>query len=202
MKLHYSATSPFVRKVMIVAWERGLVDRIEKLPADFTKPDSPFRAANPLGKVPALELDDGTVLFDSPVICEYLDDQGTGPGLIPGPGPARWTALRRQALADGILDAAVLTRYEALRPEAERSASWTAKQRGVIERGLAALEREAEDIGARFDIGTVAVVAALGYLDLRFPDLNRRERAPNLSRAIDAFADRASVRDTVPVLPS
>jgi len=202
MRLHHSATSPFVRKVTIVVHERRLTDRVEFIKADPYGAPEPLRATNPLGKVPALVLDDGSALFDSPVICEYLDTLGEGPRLVPIDGPARWTALRREALADGILDAAVLWRYESLRPEALRSSEWIAKQRGVIERGLDALEGEADDVGRRFDIGTITAIAAVGYLDLRYGELDRRGRAPNLARALDAFADRESVRLTVPVVPT
>jgi len=202
MKLHHSPTSPYVRKVAIVAREHGLFDGLELIVTDFYADPGALRATNPLSKVPALILDDGSALFDSPVICEYLDTLGDGPKLIPPAGPARWTALRREALADGILDAALLWRYELLRPEALRSSEWIAKQRGVIERGLDALESEAADIGDRFDIGTISVIAMAGYLDLRFEKLDRRARAPELARALDSFADRESVRLTVPVLPS
>ena len=125
MKLRYSPTSPYVRKVTVLAMETGLDQRIERLPT-ASSPDNPnpeLGKENPLFKVPCLLTDDGLVLYDSPVICEYLDAQHGGRKWFPA-GNARWVALRQMALADGILDAALLRRYELLRPQAERSAGW------------------------------------------------------------------------------
>ncbi|HYI68362.1 MAG TPA: glutathione S-transferase N-terminal domain-containing protein, partial [Skermanella sp.] len=126
MKLRYSATSPYVRKVMMVIHERGLSDKVELEKTDAWSPTTDLPQDNPLGKVPALALPDGTSLFDSPVIVEYLDslESGPGNGLYPEAGPDRWTALRFQALADGICDAAILRRLEGNRPEQLRSTDW------------------------------------------------------------------------------
>src|SRR6202000_1280263 len=107
MKLRYSLNSPFVRKVVVHAIETGLNSRVEEVPAQTTDPASGLTHENPLGKIPSLTLDDGSHLYDSPVICEYIDPLHAGEKMFPAAGPARWTALRRQALADGIMDAAV-----------------------------------------------------------------------------------------------
>ena len=134
MKLRYSPTSPYVRKVMVVALETGLAERIERIPTTVapTKYNEEVARENPLVKVPALTTDDGMVLYDSPVICEYLDTLHGGQKLFPATGKTRWTALRQQALADGILDAAILGRYEILR--ASGSEAFAASPAGRLPR--------------------------------------------------------------------
>ncbi len=148
MKLFYAKTSPFVRKVLVVAHELGLVDRLELLPAAAhpINRDATIRAQNPLGQVPTLLLDDGTALADSRVICEYLDHLGAG-GLFPAAGPARWTALAAQSTGDGLLDAALLCVYETrVRQETERSPAWVAGQREKIVDALARIEAAAPEL--------------------------------------------------------
>lgn len=198
MKLRYSPTSPYVRKVMILAIERGLRDQIEIIPADFSIVDPAFLADNPLRKVPTLILDDGSSVFDSPVVCEYLDSLPGGRHLFPADGPARWTALTRQALADGITDAGVLALLDARRPDGERSPSWIERQRAVALRGLRALDHDVPTFPADIDIGTVAVIAAVGFIDWRLADLGWRPQAPALADWFDAIQARPSVRDTAP----
>jgi len=199
MKLRYSATSPYVRKVMMVIHERGLSDRVELEKTDAWSPTTDLPSTNPLGKVPALELDDGTALFDSPVIVEYLDSEsGPGNGLLPPPGPDRWTALRFQALADGICDAAILRRLEGNRPEQLRSTDWMERQRAAVARSVDALEADAAKLGERFTIGSVAVLAALGYLDFRFGHEDWRPGHPVLSAWFDAESKRDSFVSTAP----
>jgi glutathione S-transferase len=168
LRLNHSAGSPYVRKVMACAIARGLDGRIER---DATNPHlSPpeLLGVNPLSKVPALLLDDGTALYDSPVICEYLDGLGDAPPLFPPPGPARWTALRRQALADGIMDACVPRRREMGLPPDEGRTAFIARQREAVARAVDALEGEAASFGDLPTIGEIAVGCALGYLDFRF----------------------------------
>ena len=138
MRLHHNIASPYVRKVMAVAIETGLEDRLEPVSRMMTpvKPDAGLVEDNPLGKIPCLVTDDGAVLYDSPVICEYLDSLHDGPKMFPA-GPARWTALRRQAEGDGILDAALLVRYETfLRPEERRWPEWIEGQKLKFRRAL------------------------------------------------------------------
>jgi glutathione S-transferase len=199
MKLYYAPASPFVRKVMIVAIEAGVDHHIERIVTNPQAPTAAFLADNPLAKVPALVLDDGAVLYDSPVICEYLDSLNPGARLFPELEPALWQALRRQALADGILDAAVLCRLEGFRPEGQRSAEWLARQWGKVDRGLAALEGEAAGFNDEaLTIGLVSIAAALGWLDFRFPDRPWRPERPMLDAWYEAFATRASMLATVP----
>ena len=151
MKLFYSATSPFVRKCLVVARELGLQDRIELVPASPhpVNRDPDVVARNPLGKIPTLLSGDGATLYDSRVICEYLDAIGGG-RLFPRDGAAHWTALAEQALGDGIMDAAVLVRYEtAARPESLRWPEWIAGQTEKLVSGLAYVERHAAGCRSR-----------------------------------------------------
>jgi glutathione S-transferase len=199
MKLRYSATSPYVRKVLMVAAACGIPDRIERDATDPWAADTTLGHDNPLGKVPALVLDDGTTLYDSPVICEYLDWVAGVGKVIPAPGPARWTALRRQALGDGICDAAILRRLEhTQRPAERRSDTWDARQKGHVTRALNALEAEADHLGAEPDIGTISILVALGYLDFRFGAEDWRQGRPRLTAWFAAASTHASYRDTAP----
>ena len=199
MKLFYSAASPFVRKVMVVAHVHGLADRLERLPgkAHPVERDADIVAQNPIGQVPTLVLDDGGALADSRVICEYLDDLGGG-HLFPR-GPERWRALAAQSLADGLLDAALLCRYERTARPAERQwDGWEAGQTAKITAALAVMEREAAALGERLDIGTITYGCALGYLDLRFPALDWRAGHPGLKGWFAAFDERPEMRATRP----
>lgn len=198
MKLRWSPTSPYVRKVMMVVIECGLEQAIEKQTTNAWAPDTDLPADNPLGKVPALVLEDGTALFDSPVIAEYLDTLHDGPRLFPATGPARWAALRQQALADGVCDAAILRRLEAQRPDGEKSPAWMERQRRAVARSLDVLEAEAAGLGDAPTIGTLSVLAALGYLDFRFGHEDWREGRPALSRWFEAMSARDSFRRTAP----
>lgn len=199
MKLRWSPTSPYVRKVVMVAIERGLEDSIEKQKTDAWSPETDLPTDNPLGKVPALILDDGSALYDSPVIAEYLDSLNGGPRLFPAAGPARWTALRLQALSDGICDAAILRRLEGARPDGEKSPGWMERQRKAVVRALDVLESEAAQLGQEpFTIGTLSVLVALGYLDFRFPQDAWREGRPALAAWFETASDRDSFRLTAP----
>ena len=199
MKLRHSPGSPYVRKVMVAAIETGLAGRIEKIPTKVVPvtPNDALQAENPLVKVPALTTDGGEVLYDSPVICEYLDTLHDGRKLFPAAGPARWTALRRQALGDGILDAAILGRYETnLRPEELRWDAWIDGQRRKVRGGLDALERETLD--GTVDIGTITISCALGYLDFRQIEEGWRATRPQLAAWFAEFARRPSLQETIP----
>ncbi|MEO8559517.1 MAG: glutathione S-transferase [Rhodospirillales bacterium] len=201
MKLLYSPTSPYVRKVMILALERGLDKKLEKLPtaASPVQANRDLDKANPLGKVPALMLDNGMVLFDSPVICEYLDSRHKGAKLFPPSGARRFKALRLQALGDGILDAALLARYEtAMRPENLRWTEWVDGQKRKIAQGLEALEKEAADLNGGLSIGQVAVACALGYLDFRYADMNWRKGHAKLGAWYTKFSKKKSMQATQP----
>ena len=199
MKLLYSGASPYVRKVMVVAHEAGLVDRLELVPSSVgpTVVNAEVAAENPLVKVPTLVIESGHSLFDSRVIVEYLDTLHGGRRLFPAEGPARWTALRRQAIADGLLDAALLIRYENnLRPEPQRWQAWTDGQFRKVRQALASLA--AEGLGDELTVGEIAAGCALGYLDFRFPGEDWRGAHPALGAWYAKIAERPSFVATVP----
>jgi glutathione S-transferase len=206
MRLRYSPTSPFVRKVMVAAFETGLAERIERVPTAVapTTPNDEVARENPLVKVPSLTTDDGLVLYDSPVICEYLDTLHSGPRLFPAAGTARWVALRQQALGDGILEAAILGRYESVRPPEYQWPEWTDAQLRKVRGALAALEMEVEGgtLGAIDSgvptIGQIAIGCALGYLDFRYRSENWPSRWRRLANWHAAFAQRPSMQRTAP----
>ena len=199
MKLRHSPTSPYVRKVNVAAMELGLDARIERVVTNTQNPASDHGQDNPLGKVPALITDEGERLYDSPVICEYLDALNTAPKLFPPPGQARWQALRLQALADGILDAAILRMLEVKRrPEPLRWAAWATVQSGKVTKALDQLEREAELLAGPLTIGQIAVGCTLGYLDFRQPELDWRASRPALAAWSEGFAARPSMQATQP----
>lgn len=200
MKLFYSQASPYVRKVLVAARELGLADEIELVTAAVTPiaPDGDLAQANPLSKLPTLVLDDGTALYDSRVILEWLDVRSGG-RLVPPGGPARWRTLTVQATADGLLDAALLARYERwLRPEALRWAEWDAGQLGKVRRALDLLETTFEPTAGAPSLSEIAVACALGYLDFRFPEEAWREGRPRLAAFDAAFAARPSMAATRP----
>jgi glutathione S-transferase len=201
MRVRVNSASPFARKVRIVSRERGLTGQLEEIETAVSpvSPNTDLGQSNPLIKIPALVLDDGTTLFDSRVICEYLDSLGDATRLFPASGQERWNALRLQALCDGILDAAVLSRYEiAVRPEMLRWQDWIAGQRAKIDGGVDALERAQPDWGQQFGIGQVGATCVLGYLDFRFPDIDWRAGHPRLKAWYAGVVQRSSVRDTAP----
>nr|WP_047577571.1 glutathione S-transferase [Methylobacterium sp. ZNC0032] len=192
--LRSSPASPFGRKVKLAAIELGLMERIEIVPADTNDPAEALRQQNPLGKIPTLVLEDGTTLFDSRVIVDYLDHLSGGK-LIPA-GEARFAQLRLQALADGICDAALLKVYEGrFRPEQGRNANWVAHQDGKVARGLEALEATPPAFTGRPRIGEIALACALGYLDLRFEG-TWRETHPKLVAWLYDFAARVPAFET------
>jgi len=194
MKLRYATTSPFVRKVTVTALETGQDGEIERVKTSTADPE--LARHNPLNKIPALVLEDGTVLIDSAVICEFLDGRKGGK-LFPT-GPARWATLSRTALCDGIMDAAILRRYESLRPETLRSIEWDTRQKSKIDNSLAALEREAASYGDRVDIGTLTVAIMLDYLDFRFASEAWRDAHPVLAQWHKTFSARPSLKATMP----
>jgi glutathione S-transferase len=202
MKIYYSPTSPFVRKVLVAAAELGF--EIERLPsaANPVTRDQTVVSTNPLGKVPTLFTDDGMALYDSRVICEYLDALAGGNRLFPAAGTARWERLTEQSLADGMLDAALLMRYEqVIRPGAMFFEPW---QRGQLEKVTSSLERLeawAPGFGERVDIGTISIACALSYLDLRFPEEGWRRHA-TLAAWYERFSARESMQGSAYQVPA
>ncbi|WP_169566192.1 glutathione S-transferase N-terminal domain-containing protein [Sneathiella limimaris] len=199
MKLCYSATSPFARKVLAVAIEKGLRDQIE-----FTQPDTSdvfkgINPKNPLGKIPSLELDTGELLFDSIVIAEYLDAKDGNPTLFPTEPLERAKVMTLHAMANGMTDAAFSRRWDATAlPEGERSPTWSERLRLAVENCLNVLEKEVSDFGGKTNIGTIAVACGLGYLDLRFSHEDWRKGRPNLTAWFEEFSKKPSIAETAP----
>jgi len=203
MRLRYSPTSPYVRKVTASAHELGLFDRLELLPTNPWDPATDLAEDNPLCKVPTLLLDDGEALYDSPVICEYLDHLAGGGRLIPAPGPARWRVLRDEALGDGVIDAAVLLFVERnKRDEGMRSAWWQELQQLTVSRSLDQLEGAVARFAGEPDIGQLTVGVALGYLDFRFSELGWRDGRTQLADWYTGFSRRPSLQATTPRDPA
>ncbi|MEA5672130.1 glutathione S-transferase [Pseudomonas sp. MH2] len=203
MVLFHAPLSPFVRKVLLVLHETGQLDRVRLQTVNISpvSGDEQLNQDNPIGKIPALRLEDGSVLHDSRVICEYLDSQHVGNPLIPHEGSARWRRLTLASQADAIMDAAVSSRYESfLRPEDKRWDGWLQAQSQKIRRGLADLEQHhLAEIASGFDIAAIGVACALGYLDLRQPEFGWREKQPGLAEWYAQVSQRASMLATVPV---
>jgi glutathione S-transferase len=184
--LRSSPASPFGRKVKIAASLLGLTDKIEIVPADTVSPDDSIRRENPLGKIPALILENGDALYDSRVIVEYLDFLAGGGRIVPT-GEARFFAFRDQALADGIMDASLLQVYEGRWRSADKhEPKWIELQAGKVQRGLDHAEAHLSDIPASIHIGHIALACALGYRDLRFQG-DWRATYPRLVAWLSAF---------------
>jgi glutathione S-transferase len=188
MLLRSSPASPFGRKVRMAAIILGLADRISVTPADTSNPTDTVRQQNPLGKIPALVIDDGLVLFDSRVILEYLDHVAGGGRIIPAEPTARFAALRLQALADGIMDASILLVYEGRwRDPAKHEPKWIEHQAGKVARALAVLEAAPPTRDATPTVGQIAVSCALAYQDFRFNGVWRKDH-PRLVTFLEEFA--------------
>ncbi len=195
MKLTKSGASPYVRKATACAIARGVPFTDWEIGS--ASPElTPFNALN---KVPTLVTDDGMSLFDSPVICEYLDSIGDAPKLFPPAGPARWKALRQQALGDGILDASQPRRREIPLPQDEGRVAYIALQRGKVDKSIAALESEAETLGDLTTIGEITIACALGYLDFRYANEPWRPAAPKLAAWFERVSKLAPLAQTMPV---
>ena len=201
MQLFYSPNSPYARKARIIIHELNLTSRVEEVSVSLPA-DAKLRAVNPLGKIPALVLDDGSVIYDSPVICEYLDDLAQGK-FFPRAGffreaQGRWRALTLQALGDGLADAVVRRNQEMRLPEDRRSAEVIQRQTVAVEAAFAVADRAAPKFPAEPTIGEIAVACAIGYLDLRAPNDGWRDRHRNLARWLDIFSQRPSAQATKP----
>ena len=203
MTLFSHVASPFGRKVLVLLHETGQQQRVTLHPVTLspTAPDDTFNQANPLGKVPALQLADGSVIHDSRVILDYLDQQHVGNPLIPPGGSARWRRLTLASTADGIMDAAVLIRYErGLRPAQKQWQAWMTAQSDKVLRALASFEQNAmAELASHFDIAAISLACALAYLDLRLPDLDWRTPNPQLTAWYAEVDLRPSMLATRPV---
>lgn len=202
MKLYFSPASPYVRKVMVVAHEKGVADRIELLgsAANPVNRDKTIVASNPSGKVPTMLLDDGSAIYDSRVICAYVDAQAASPVLVPAEGAERFAVMTLEALADAILDAALLARYEKImRPEALYWDDWHRGQMEKIDSGLDALETVwLPHLQGPLSLGSIAAACALGYLDFRFPDKDWRSGHPGIAAWFETVSKRPSMQATMP----
>ncbi|MCH8178879.1 MAG: glutathione S-transferase N-terminal domain-containing protein [Proteobacteria bacterium] len=203
MKLIGSLTSPFVRKVRIVLAEKKLDYKFDL--EDVWSADTTIATSNPLGKVPCLVMEGGEAIFDSRVIVEYVDTLSPVGKLIPLSGRERVEVRTWEALADGLLDAAILARMEATwagRTEAQRSQAWIDRQIGKMHASLKAMSLGLGDrnwcAGIHYSLADIATGCALGYLDFRFPDIDWRDTYPNLARLSDKLAQRQSFTDTAP----
>jgi glutathione S-transferase len=200
MKLHWSPRSPYVRKVMACAIELGIENRLEKVRTvvAMTKPHLELMRDNPLGRLPTLVTDEGMVLFDSIVICEYLDGLAGGK-LFPAPGPARLQALRWHALGDGMLDTCILWRNERDKPLERQTPEWLGNFEMKARNALDFLEKDAAALeGAPLGIGHLTIGCALGYLDFRFTDIHWRESRPAIAAWYGRIAERPSMKQTLP----
>ncbi len=197
MRLHYSPASPFVRKVLASAIARGVADRIELVRTNPHVSPPELLADNPLSKVPCLVLEDGTAIYDSPVICEYVDTLGEANSLFPTSGTHRWLRVQvMHALADGIMDAAVARRVQSAMPKEAARDAFMARQKAAVDRGLTVLEADPPEGLA--DIGAIAVACALGYLDFRFAAEPWRGGHPRLAAWFTRVSELPPLARTVP----
>lgn len=195
--------SPYVRKVLVTAYETGLMPRIEVVETHVFDPATPLLNENPLGKVPTLIRDDGSVLYDSTVICQYLDAlasterPGVRSRLFPAEGEPLWRALRRNALGDGLAQAATWNIRERHRPVGERSETYMKYYQRAIDRSFKTLEVEAgEGMNPTLDIGDISIACALSYIDFRYRDLDWRASCPMLATWYDSLLQRPSFEMT------
>jgi glutathione S-transferase len=208
MELKYSPLSPYVRKVSVTAHELGIARRIRLTPVKTREEPDKIAPFNPLGKIPTLITDAGAVLYDSPVICEYLDAEFGNHRLLPASGARRWDILTRVALADGMMDAAILIRTERLRAVEKQSQDalawqprdWVDWQFRKVYAGLDAMERSVDTFGDGLDLSQIALGCALGYMPLRLAELEGLPKWPHLKAWYDALSQRESFRLTAPVL--
>ncbi len=198
MKLMSSPTSPFVRKVRILVREKGATDRVKEIVVSALADPAELHAANPLGKVPALLLDNGTTYFNSPLICQFLDEELGGHRFLPPTGEPYFHDMRLQTIGDGISEAAVSRTFERARPEAERSTMWIGRWERAITRALDLLEADAKALDREPTIGTIAVYCALGYLDFRHADMNWQKGRPKLAAFYSKNSGRPAFKETAP----
>lgn len=202
MQIYHSPNSPFVRIVMMTAGEAGVADRIELLPTDVWKEGAAVTAVNPLGQIPTLVCENGEILYDSSVICEYLDARYNAGGMLPADPAMRWRILRQRALGGGLLNAAVIRALEIRRRPAKlRWPELLARQQAIMERVYDTLETETASFGARIDLGQIAVACALAYVDLRLAEDGWRTGRPTLAEWFARITQRRSFIDSAPPVP-
>jgi glutathione S-transferase len=202
MKLTFSPASPFARKVRIAAIELGLIDKIEFVPAKVVpgEPNDDYmRNVSPVKKLPALILDDGSVIVDSYVIVEYLDELAGGGKLIPASGPARWQVKSEHSILQGVLDSMLLCRYENMvRPQGLQWQAWSDDHWNRAWQGMARFENQPDVLSGPFNIVQIGLVCVLGYSDFRFPGIDWRKAYPKLAAFHEKMLTRPSVSISVP----
>ena len=197
MKLRWSPTSPFVRKVVVLMKEKGIENQIKKEKSNPLSREDRAATPSPLGKIPCLVTDAGQSVFDSPVIMEYLDTICEGPEMLPKSGDARWTTLRHQATADGMISSMVTCFVESLKKPERQSGGVMAHNKGIVFNSVAALEQEAGTFGDTVDVGMISIAVALSFADQTFPEDAWRADSPTLAAWFDAFDKRPSMTETV-----
>jgi glutathione S-transferase len=200
VELKFSALSPYVRKVNMVAHEHGLAERLRLTLVNTRTEAEKIAPHNPLGKIPVLITDSGATIYDSPVICEYLDAEFGNHRLLAASGSRRWQTMTMVALADGLLDAALLVRQERARPAAQQSGEWTELQLGKVHRALGYFEGVVDSFGPELDMAQVGVGAAVGYIPLRLLDFDGLPKWPKLKAWYATQSLRPSFKNTAPVL--
>jgi len=205
MKLIFSPSSPFVRKVRIAAIELGLIDKIEFVPTTVApgQANDDYSRITPLKKIPALILDNGDIILDSYVIAEYLDELAGGGKLIPASGPTRWKVKSDHSLLQGMLDSMLLCRYEkAVRPQGLQWQAWSDDHWNRAWQGMARYDKQADVLSRPLDIVQIALVCVLGYADFRFADCGWRKAYPNLDAFHEKMVARPSVKISLPPPPA
>lgn len=198
MKLFYSNTSPYSRKVRLTILVKGLQEQVQMSLCNPFADVTELLKVNPLGKIPTLVCDDGQAIYDSPVICEYLDTLGRGDRLLPDRGAERWEVLRRQALADGIIDLSYNIVMERRRAQAEQSPACIDDWLKQIDRAMDQVEVECDRTGASFDLGQLVLICALEYLDFRIKDYDWRQAHPRTAQWLAAHAPDENIVATRP----
>lgn len=196
MKLRWSPTSPFVRKVVVLMKEKGIEHLVEKEKSNPLSRDDRAATPSPLGKIPCLIADDGEPIFDSPVIMEYLDTEFDGPRMLPASGPDRWVTLRRQATADGMIDSMVTCFVESLKKPERQSGGIVAHNKAIVFSGIAAFEQQADEFSG-IDVGTISAAVALAFTDQTFPEVDWRADNPRIAAWFETFNRRPSMTETV-----
>lgn len=200
MTLYYTKRSPYARKVLVTAHEKGVADRITPVEINLADKPQSFLNHNPLGKIPALVTEKGDVYYESPVICEYLDTLSPAPRLYPAAAENRVPLLNRVALADGLMDVTVAYVVEGQRPAHLQSQAHKEKHLATVDRTLTLLTEKLAEFGDTATPATIALACALGYLSFRIPQTEWQTRYPALSAWYDAFSRRDSMRQTIPVV--
>lgn len=197
MKLYHNPASPYTRKVTVLAHETGLMDRIELMPIKVWEETDRIRRDNPLGKIPTLISDKGDAVYDSTVICAFLDTLHDGPKMIPQ-GDARWPVENLHALAQGMTDAALSLRADVMRGRDKEADFYSDRMRATITSACDEAERRLTEIEGKVNLGTIALAVGLAYVDFRFPTFGWRDGHPGLAKWFEAFADRPSMKATPP----